>query len=218
MAEIKTRRGGTTPRDEWQAANARSASRTGNSHTEFTADEMDALVEAVWQQGRAVPGADPAMWRQDECGAWIHRGHVGHARSDFGWKIESVAAEGPAMAGLLRPYHWRNAYDRIHRRAVYSVNADAQQAAARLAGLPCRSGASAPPNAVRQVGAPDPALETSPIFDDREALTVDQALEDVACYFNGAAYRAGDFVMSGEELLRCDGKGVWVRAGRGMPR
>lgn len=66
-----------------------------------------------------------------------------------------------------------------------------------------------------QVGAPDPELRTSPIFDeeDDDYLDLDLELEAGVCYFNGEAYPLGQYVQSGNELLRCEGRGVWVRAG-----
>ncbi|KPK71934.1 MAG: hypothetical protein AMJ84_05245 [Acidithiobacillales bacterium SM23_46] len=66
-----------------------------------------------------------------------------------------------------------------------------------------------------QVGAPDPELKNSPIFDeaDDESLSLDLELETGACYFNNERYALGDYVLSGTELLRCEGRGVWVRTG-----
>ncbi|MEN8167620.1 MAG: hypothetical protein ABFR65_09120 [Pseudomonadota bacterium] len=66
-----------------------------------------------------------------------------------------------------------------------------------------------------QVGAPDPELKTSPIFDDtdREFLSLDTELEEGLCYFNDQIYRLGDYVCSGDELLRCEVYGVWIREG-----
>ena len=64
-----------------------------------------------------------------------------------------------------------------------------------------------------QVGAPDPELKTSPIFDenDEDILSLDSELESPACYFNEIAYPIGQYVHSGEELLHCEGRGIWVR-------
>jgi hypothetical protein len=69
--------------------------------------------------------------------------------------------------------------------------------------------------AVPQVGAPDPESETSPIFDDSDLdeLSLDQELETGFCLFNGEQFDLGQFVCSGNELLRCEGRGVWVREG-----
>jgi hypothetical protein len=72
------------------------------------------------------------------------------------------------------------------------------------------------------VGAPDPELRTSPIVEGsagEELAAVDpgtQPDEPAAtevCYFNGCRYRVGDYVRSGDEVLRCDRGGVWVRKG-----
>ena len=67
----------------------------------------------------------------------------------------------------------------------------------------------------RQVGAPDPELKNSPIVDewelDEQAGARDLELEEGACYFNGRPYGIGEFVQSGSEVLKCVGRGVWVR-------
>lgn len=72
-----------------------------------------------------------------------------------------------------------------------------------------------------QVGAPDPELESSPIideaeYDEREA-SPDLEIEQGACYFNGEAFRIGQYVRSGSEVLLCTGRGVWVRQGERQP-
>jgi hypothetical protein len=69
------------------------------------------------------------------------------------------------------------------------------------------------PQHVPDVGSPDPELETSPIFDEYEEISLDMELESSACHFNGTSYPIGQYVRSGNELLRCEGPGVWVRAG-----
>jgi len=66
-----------------------------------------------------------------------------------------------------------------------------------------------------QVGAPDPELKNSPIFDeeDDESMSLDLELETGACFFNNERYALGDYIKSGNELLHCEGRGVWVRTG-----
>ncbi len=68
---------------------------------------------------------------------------------------------------------------------------------------------------VPEVGAPDPELKNSPIFDadSEEADYEDLELETGVCYFNGTSFRLGEYVSSGGELLRCMERGVWVRVG-----
>ncbi|MBI2752108.1 MAG: DUF1496 domain-containing protein [Betaproteobacteria bacterium] len=67
------------------------------------------------------------------------------------------------------------------------------------------------------VGAPDPERKTSPILDEDSAteddLTVDLEPETGVCYFNDKAYAVGEYVCSGNELLHCEERGVWVRKG-----
>lgn len=68
-----------------------------------------------------------------------------------------------------------------------------------------------------QVGAPDPERRSSPIFDEDDEISLDLELEAGVCYFNDVAYRIGEYVMSGSEVLRCEGRGVWVREGEVQP-
>lgn len=71
---------------------------------------------------------------------------------------------------------------------------------------------------VPQVGAPAPDLNTSPIFDEYdEDAPAEFDIETGVCYFNGEAYRIGEYVLSGSELLRCERRGVWVREGEMRP-
>jgi len=67
------------------------------------------------------------------------------------------------------------------------------------------------------VGAPDPELRNSPILDDDEEESLDAELEAGVRYFNGVSYPLGEYVRSGEEVLRCAGRGVWVRQGEIEP-
>lgn len=68
---------------------------------------------------------------------------------------------------------------------------------------------------IPQVGAPDQELRNSPVFDedDRDDLSLDLEMETDVCYFNDKTYAIGTYVCSGDELLRCEEKGVWVREG-----
>ncbi len=68
---------------------------------------------------------------------------------------------------------------------------------------------------IPQVGVPDPELKTSPILDDddTELLSLDLEGEGGACYFNGVRFPIGQYVRSGDEILHCEGRGVWVRKG-----
>ncbi len=70
---------------------------------------------------------------------------------------------------------------------------------------------------VPQVGAPDPELNTSPLFDEYEEISLDLEIEAGACYFNNVAYPLGQYLLSGSELLHCEERGVWVRKGEMRP-
>lgn len=70
-----------------------------------------------------------------------------------------------------------------------------------------------PPTAHRQVGAPDPNLQTSPILDEDEREDVEPETASAFCWFNGVASRVGEYVLSGHEVLRCEAPGLWVRQG-----
>lgn len=67
---------------------------------------------------------------------------------------------------------------------------------------------------VTEVGAPDPELKNSPVVDSEleegEFFAIEREVE--VCYFNGVRFPSGDYVRSGDELLRCE-NGVWVRSG-----
>lgn len=71
---------------------------------------------------------------------------------------------------------------------------------------------------VPDVGAPDPELKNSPIFDreSEEFEMLDLELESGVCYFNGVDYANGAYVCSGNELLHCE-RGVWIRKGSCYP-
>jgi len=74
------------------------------------------------------------------------------------------------------------------------------------------------PRNIPQVGAPDPERKTSPILDEEdEEIDPELELETGVCYFNDAAYALGSYVLSGNELLHCEERGVWVRKGEIRP-
>jgi hypothetical protein len=87
-------------------------------------DWKEESIEGVWQHGRVMPDADPAVWRQDACGAWIRRGQFGDSHSEFGWKIEKVAGGAPDTLENLRPFHWRNHFDIAGNKSHCQVKAD----------------------------------------------------------------------------------------------
>jgi hypothetical protein len=82
------------------------------------------LVDRVWQHARVTAEADPAIWRQDACGAWMRRDQYGHDHAEFGWRIENVSAGAPNDPANLRPFHCRNRFDVANNRPHCAVIAD----------------------------------------------------------------------------------------------
>ena len=95
-------------------------------------------IDAAWEHGRVLPEADPEHWRQDACGAWMHREHFGR-EDDFGWKIEKTTAGGDEAAGNLRPFHWRNSYDVANGRPHCRITADRSNVPAEKYASPPRN-------------------------------------------------------------------------------
>ena len=66
-----------------------------------------------------------------------------------------------------------------------------------------------------QVGAQDLELRNSPVAeeaDDESEVLKQEVPGEPVCYFNDQNYSNGNYVCSGNALLRCD-YGIWVRSG-----
>ena len=97
------------------------------------------LIDAVWQQGRVMPEADSAHWRQDACGAWMRCEQHGREDAEFGWKLEKVSAGGPDSAENLRPYHRSNGYDVANGQPHCALTADRSNLPAEKYAMPPRN-------------------------------------------------------------------------------
>ncbi len=84
----------------------------------------DAMIQAVWEKGRAMPDRDPTEWRRDQCGAWLHREQYGNGDSSYGWKIENVTPGGPDELDNLQPFHWNNTFDIANGKPRCRVTAE----------------------------------------------------------------------------------------------
>lgn len=74
--------------------------------------------------------------------------------------------------------------------------------------------------AIREVGAIDPKLKTSPVAEEtaEDAYTLEQqAPRTPVCFFNSQAFRTGEVVRSGTIILECR-DGMWVEVGPADPR
>lgn len=65
-------------------------------------------VQLVWNKGAIVPGNNPALWRKDQCGAWIYRNSHGNRNSQYGWEIDHINPNGGDSLSNLRPLQWEN--------------------------------------------------------------------------------------------------------------
>ncbi|MGE5336467.1 MAG: hypothetical protein ACM3PU_01475 [Gemmatimonadota bacterium] len=81
-------------------------------------------IRKVWQKGRARNDRAGELWRQDECGAWMHRPRYGDASAEFGWKIDRTSVGGENDVDGLRPFHVANSYDIANGRPHCRVTAD----------------------------------------------------------------------------------------------
>lgn len=92
------------------------------------------VIDRVWRQAPEIPGNDPALWRKDECGAWIYRLDYGRRHSDFGWEIHdpTVGLRGGGSVLSLRPFHWQNYLDRLASQTQSRVTADGLRNTRRL--------------------------------------------------------------------------------------
>jgi hypothetical protein len=92
------------------------------------------VIDRVWSYAQVVAGNDPAVWRKDEGGAWIHRAEYGNRRSEFGWEIVECGflTRGQGVAAL-RPMQWQNYLDfMVADRRRATVSADGLHNARRL--------------------------------------------------------------------------------------
>lgn len=85
---------------------------------------QDETVQAVWENARASMAHDPSQWRQDRCGAWLHRDHYDNAQSEFGWRILNITPGTAERMDELQAFHHANDFDVASGRAMCRVSAD----------------------------------------------------------------------------------------------
>ena len=113
--------------------------RSADVMSDWANEEVEAgydreVVERVWSYAQMVPGNDPAVWRKDEFGAWIHRADWRNRSSEFGWEIAECGFRMRAAGvATLRPMQWQNYLDfMVADRMRSSVTADGLRNARRL--------------------------------------------------------------------------------------
>lgn len=94
------------------------------------------VVERVWSLAQIIPNNDPAVWRKDESGAWIHRQAYRNRHSEFGWEIANITFSSRSMGiETLRPMQWQNYVDFMvasRNRTHFAVTAEGLQNVRRL--------------------------------------------------------------------------------------
>lgn len=91
------------------------------------------VVERVWQAAQIIPGNDPALWRKDEFGAWIHRLSYRSRLSEFGWEIADCAyTQRQYGIASLRAMQWQNHVDFLVASRQSVITADGLRNARRL--------------------------------------------------------------------------------------
>ena len=65
-------------------------------------------IQAVWDKGHPVQGYNSAVYRQDDCTAWMQRDKHGDRDSILGWEIDHINPDGGDHISNLRPLQWEN--------------------------------------------------------------------------------------------------------------
>lgn len=90
----------------------------------------DDIIQAVWEKARGLPDTITDEWRQDQCGAWLHREQYNNAESEYGWKILSIVPDRSETIDTLQPFHYRNNFDIASAKPMCQVKADRADVAA----------------------------------------------------------------------------------------
>ncbi len=78
-------------------------------------------IQSVWEKGEIVSDYNSAVWRKDECGAWINRTGYGNRDSSYGWEIDHISPGGNESLSNLRPLQWQNNLDKSDGRLKCKV-------------------------------------------------------------------------------------------------
>jgi hypothetical protein len=81
------------------------------------------LIEKVWKKAYVVSGLDPAVFRQDKCGALIRRDLYGKTSNcSCGWEINHIKPlknGGTNDLRNLQPLQWENSRNKSNNEILW---------------------------------------------------------------------------------------------------
>jgi 5-methylcytosine-specific restriction endonuclease McrA len=84
----------------------------------------DALIQKVWDKAYIVPGLDPAVFRQDKCGALIKRDMYGRTKNcSTGWEINHIKPlkqGGTHELKNLQALQWENSRNKSNNEHIWA--------------------------------------------------------------------------------------------------
>jgi hypothetical protein len=81
----------------------------------------DSEIALAWEKATIVANNNPAVWRKDQCGAWIRFSDYGNRSSHYGWEVDHISPGDNNDSSNLRPLHWINNVEKSDGRLTCPV-------------------------------------------------------------------------------------------------